>query len=75
MLALRNPHLLKEWHKEKNGKWTPFNTTYCSNRKIWWRCEFGHEWISTANNRHNGNGCPYCSGTLTLPEKSFAVRF
>ena len=27
-----------------------------------WRCERGHEWWATVNNRSTGTGCPFCAG-------------
>ena len=57
-----NPALAKEWNYEKNNGLTPTEVTPNSNKKAWWRCSQGHEWVVTINNRTNGNGCPYCSG-------------
>lgn len=57
-----NPALAKEWNYEKNNGLSPTEVTPNSNKKAWWRCSQGHEWVVTINNRTNGNGCPYCSG-------------
>ena len=27
-----------------------------SNKKVWWRCRQGHEWVVAINNRTNGIG-------------------
>jgi Zn finger protein HypA/HybF involved in hydrogenase expression len=36
---------------------------YTSNRtKTSFRCEYGHEWLSTTDRIKSGCGCPYCSG-------------
>ena len=32
-----------------------------SSKKIKWKCEVGHEWSATPNNRVNGTGCPSCA--------------
>lgn len=40
-LAIRKPKLSKQWHETKNGKLTPFDVTYSSDKK---NCEKGHEW-------------------------------
>ena len=53
--------LLSEWHEEKNGDLSPKDITYGSKRKVWWRCEKGHEWMSSVQGRA-GRGCPYCKG-------------
>ncbi|MED2041094.1 zinc-ribbon domain-containing protein [Bacillus cereus] len=39
-LAIRKPKLSKQWHETKNGKLTPFDVTYSSDKK---NCEKGHE--------------------------------
>ncbi|MDI6534995.1 zinc-ribbon domain-containing protein (plasmid) [Bacillus mycoides] len=44
-IAIRNPELAKQWHETKNGKLTPFHVTVGSNKKAWWKCEKGHEFI------------------------------
>jgi len=61
-LANKNPKLSKQWHPTKNGLLTPINVTVGSDKKVWWRCEKGHEWEATISHRVNGTGCPYCSG-------------
>lgn len=38
-----------------------------SSRKMVWRCERGHEYVSTPARRTSGVGCPYCSGRLAIP--------
>ncbi|OUQ83803.1 hypothetical protein B5E42_03835 [Flavonifractor sp. An10] len=33
-----------------------------SGRKVWWRCEKGHEWKAPVSNRsRRGHKCPYCA--------------
>ncbi|MDO5785126.1 MAG: zinc-ribbon domain-containing protein [Eubacteriales bacterium] len=54
--------LLRQWHPSKNGDLTPRKVTYGSQKKIWWRCEKGHEWPAAVYTRTTGTGCPYCSG-------------
>lgn len=64
------PEFSDEWHASKNGKNTPDNISF-GNRtiKIWWICNRGHEWVSTANNRFGNikrrgyksiKTCPQC---------------
>ena len=57
-----NPILAKEWHPTKNGKLTPKDITANTNRKVWWTCKKGHEWLTSISQRNYGSGCPYCSG-------------
>jgi hypothetical protein len=60
-VATKNPEFVKEWNLTKNGKFTPYNISYGSTKKIWWLCKFGHEWNSTVSHRRDGNNCPACS--------------
>ena len=57
-----NPSLALEWHPIKNGKLMPEHVGPSSNKKVWWKCNKGHEWQATINSRNSGSGCPYCSG-------------
>ncbi|MCP5051910.1 MAG: zinc-ribbon domain-containing protein [bacterium] len=66
------PDLVEEWHTEKNGKLTPANVTYGSNRKVWWICEAGHEWLQQVKVRVHGQECPYCSGFR--PSQQYNLR-
>ena len=56
-----NPTLAKEWNYEKNEGLTPAEVMPNSNKKVWWKCQKGHEWQAVISNRNNGNGCPYCA--------------
>lgn len=64
-IATKAPNLLKEWNYEKNGSLLPDYFSYKSSRKVWWKCEKGHEWEAVIYSRHN-YGCPYCSGLKTI---------
>jgi hypothetical protein len=59
-LELENPKLAKEWHPTKNGKFTPRDVTKGSMKKVWWKCDKGHVWQATVNNRYNGTKCQKC---------------
>ncbi len=61
-----NPMLAKEWDYEKNGDLKPEYFTSNSNKKVWWKCNKGHEWQATIYDRNNGCGCPYCSGRYAI---------
>ena len=61
-----NPALAKEWNYEKNDALTPMDITPGSNKKVWWKCEKGHEWQACICHRNKGNGCPYCAGKKIL---------
>ncbi len=65
-LATKNPELSKEWNYEKNGNLQPTDLTDGSNKKVWWKCDKGHEWEAYINNRKKGYGCPFCSNKKVL---------
>jgi len=75
-LAVKRPDIAKEWHPTKNGNLTPFNFTPGSGRKVWWKCEKGHEWDARIANRATlGRGCPYCSNKAVGNDNNLAVKF
>lgn len=60
--------LLRQWHPSKNGPLTPKTVTYGSKRRVWWRCEHGHEWQAAVYTRTGaGTGCPVCGGKRPCP--------
>lgn len=61
-LAEEFPEIAKQWNQKKNGNLTPSDVTSHSGQKVWWTCEFGHDWEATVHNRtsDNRNGCPVC---------------
>ena len=61
-----NPELASEWNYEKNNGLTPFDVLPNSEKKVWWKCQKGHEWQSMIGNRNKGQRCPYCSGRRVL---------
>jgi DNA-directed RNA polymerase subunit RPC12/RpoP len=60
-----NPVLAKDWNYQKN-QFNPDEISPGSPKKVWWKCEYGHEWKAVVSNRNRGNGCPYCSGRYVL---------
>ena len=60
-LATTHPHLIKEFDYEKND-FSPTEIVAGTNKKIWWKCDKGHEWQAKGSSRVKGSGCPYCSG-------------
>jgi len=60
-LADKFPKISKEWHPSKNGSTTPKDVNAGSPKKYWFKCEKGHEWKTSLNNRtSNKTKCPYC---------------
>lgn len=61
--------LLAQWDKEKNGSLTPRDVSFGSHRRIWWRCELGHQWDTAVYTRTGGGSSyPYCKGKRILPD-------
>ena len=47
---------------KKNGSLTPSNMYFGSHDKVWWKCEFGHEWKTEVRLRYyKHHGCPVCA--------------
>lgn len=46
--------------------WDPASVSAGSSKKMSWRCQYGHTWITSVANRKNGTGCPVCSGRKTV---------
>ncbi|MGM9619259.1 MAG: zinc-ribbon domain-containing protein [Oscillospiraceae bacterium] len=66
-LASQRPELAAQWHAEKNGGLTPDAVPLGSHRRVWWRCENGHEWQAVVKSRAGGCGCPVCANRVLLP--------
>lgn len=59
--------LLRQWYSVPNAPLTPDDVSPGSEKRVWWRCEKGHEWQSTIDARARlGTGCPYCAGKLPI---------
>ena len=65
--GLGDTGLLEQWHPLKNGSLTPADVSYGSKRKVWWRCEKGHEWQAMVKARAEGTGCPICANRTLCP--------
>jgi len=60
-LAVNHPELLAELDPSRNRDLDPYAVAAGSQRTLWWRCERGHQWRASVNNRANGSGCPTCA--------------
>lgn len=56
------------WKKNNNLGLSPYNLTYGSNKKAWWKCSLGHEWQASISHRNKNQGCPVCSGKKVLAD-------
>ncbi len=63
-LATTRPDLAKNWNYEKNGNLRPDNIAAGSNKKVWWKCDKGHEWKTMPN---CCGLCPYCINQKVWP--------
>ena len=61
-----NAQLMAEWDWEKNGDISPQELALGSKKKVWWRCQKGHQWHAAISSRNIGKGCPYCSGRVAI---------
>ena len=61
-LVSKNPVLAKQAFG-----WNPKDFGIASNKKMAWRCEFGHTWEATIRSRSSSRGCPYCSNNKVWP--------
>lgn len=65
-LLSENKKLMFEWNYEKNGNLKPEYFTVGSSKKVWWKCNKGHEWEAVIHTRIKGVGCPYCMGKKAI---------
>jgi G:T-mismatch repair DNA endonuclease (very short patch repair protein) len=65
-LATTNPMIAKKWHPTKNGSLTAQEVSVGSSKKVWWKCEEGHEWNAHINIQTD-TSCPYCYGRYVIP--------
>ena len=64
--ASQRPELVAQWHPTKNNGKRPEEVFVSSHERIWWICEFGHEWNASVRSRSAGTGCPVCKRRLLL---------
>jgi hypothetical protein len=70
------PELVGQWHPTRNGVLTPADVRPASRKRIWWRCDAGHEWETTAVQRTSTRtSCPYHANRLVAPENSLAALY
>jgi hypothetical protein len=71
-LAVLYPEIVKEIHPDKNGKIDSFKISPHSHKKLWWKCENGHEWLTMISERTGKEGhkcgCPHCHKQYSLLE-------
>jgi len=74
-LSVLHPSLARQWHPALNGGMTPVQVGVGSTRRVWWRCEAGHDWqASVATRTSKRSRCPYCIGRRPTRNTSLATR-
>ncbi len=74
-LAAEHPEVAATWHPTANAPLTPDEVSPASSRRVWWRCERGHEWQTiVANRTRKGSGCPVCSVRRVSPTRNLAAE-
>lgn len=73
-LAIAHPLLALKWNYEKNHNLKPENIKPGSSRKVWWKCEKGHEWEKVIKDMVTSKKCPYCIGRRVSLENNFSAK-
>lgn len=60
------PELASQWDYDQNKGLVPSDFFPGSEKKVWWKCEKGHNWKASIVSRTHGNKCPYCSNKKLL---------
>jgi hypothetical protein len=74
-LAHTSPDLAKEWHPHLNGDLTASDVVATTHKKVWWRCEMGHEWRTSGFHRQAGTACPSCAPYGFKPDSPAVFYF
>ena len=73
-LAGARPDLALEWHPSKSLPLSAHDVALKGSRRVWWKCQKGHEWQMNINTRVSGIGnCPYCMGKRVCEENALAT--
>lgn len=74
-LAAVSPFLAQEWHPTKNLSLAAKDVLPHSGKRVWWKCDKGHEWEDTVHSRSDGTGCPMCSNRMVSVENNLQVKY
>ena len=75
-LSKTHPHLILEWHPEKNNI-NPNIITAGQHFDIWWLGKCGHEWKAPLHNRTKPtkpSNCPFCTNRSTDDSNSLKTK-
>jgi len=78
-ISLLTEELQGQWHEKLNRHFGHILIKPYSNRKVWWSCDqcpdgFPHIWVAIVQNRTQGTGCPFCSGTAVCQHNTLATK-
>ena len=74
-VSQHSPKLLKEWNYIRNKGINPDKLSYGSNKKVWWKCNEGHEWEVAPKTRTKGSNCPVCGyGKIGSARRIAAIK-
>lgn len=70
-LLKNHPEMFYNWDFEKNDELglDVYKVTKGSNKKVHWKCQYGHTWIKTVNAQVRNNQCKFCNDGFSTPEK------
>jgi Probable Zinc-ribbon domain/Protein of unknown function (DUF559) len=66
----RYPDVAAEWHPTRNGDLKPTDLKPASRKKVWWRCQEGHEWQVSPADRRRDEQCPKCANRFRALKNS-----
>jgi hypothetical protein len=69
-LSTTHPQLAKE-----AVGWDPKTVSAGTDRQLEWKCQFGHQWITSGATRKRGRGCPTCAKSGFDPNENGFVYF
>ncbi len=78
-ISLLAKELQTQWHVKHNMHLGNSVIRPNSHRKVWWSCNqcpegLPHVWGSRVDNRTQGRGCPFCSGTAVCQHNTLAQK-
>lgn len=67
-LLVKRPDIAKQWYYTGNKNLRPEDVFVSSHKKVWWKCEKGHDYQLRINDKvRKRHGCPVCSNRTILP--------
>lgn len=75
-LAAVFPTIAAEWDYEKNAPLKPTEVLPGTDKRVWWKCNYGHRWQTWIYSRTGPakSKCPFCQGNAVEPRTSLAFK-